>query len=77
MTRWVLDITMDDIIVTTGGSEAILFTLNTITDPGDEIIIPEPFYANYNGFGISAGVSCSAGHFAHRGKLCPAPNRRV
>lgn len=52
-----IDITPDDLIVTTGGSEAILFTLNTITDPGDEIIIPEPFYANYNGFGISSGVS--------------------
>ena len=52
-----IDISSDDLIVTTGGSEAILFTLNTITDPGDEIIIPEPFYANYNGFGISSGVS--------------------
>lgn len=52
-----IDITPDDLIVTTGGSEAILFTLNSITDPGDEIIIPEPFYANYNGFGISAGVN--------------------
>lgn len=52
-----IDITDDDLIVTTGGSEAILFTLNTITDPGDEIIIPEPFYANYNGFGISSGVT--------------------
>ncbi len=52
-----IDITADDLIITTGGSEAILFTLNTITDPGDEIIIPEPFYANYNGFGISSGVT--------------------
>tara|TARA_R110002096_G_scaffold74101_1_gene175567 strand:+ start:114605 stop:115771 length:1167 start_codon:yes stop_codon:yes gene_type:complete len=52
-----IDINLEDIIVTTGGSEAILFTLNSITDPGDEIIIPEPFYANYNGFGISAGIS--------------------
>lgn len=51
-----IEINFEDIIVTTGGSEAILFALNTITDPGDEIIIPEPFYANYNGFGISAGV---------------------
>ncbi len=51
-----IDITADDLIVTTGGSEAIIFTLNSITDPGDEIIIPEPFYANYNGFGISSGV---------------------
>ncbi len=51
-----IDITADDLIVTTGGSEAILFTLNSIADPDDEIIIPEPFYANYNGFGISCGV---------------------
>jgi len=41
---------LDDIIVTTGGSEAIIFTMLAITDPGDEIIIPEPFYTNYNGF---------------------------
>lgn len=45
------------IIVTTGGSEAILFTIMATMDPGDEIIIPEPFYANYNGFAIAAGVS--------------------
>lgn len=51
-----IDLDSENILVSTGGSEAILFTLNTITDPGDEIIIPEPFYANYNGFGISAGV---------------------
>lgn len=51
-----IDIGLDDLLVSTGGSEAILFALNSITDPGDEIIIPEPFYANYNGFGIAAGV---------------------
>lgn len=45
-----------DIIVTTGGSEALLFTLGSITDSGDEIIIPEPFYANYNGFSIASGI---------------------
>ena len=44
-------------MVTTGGSEALLFGLNSCLDSGDEIIIPEPFYANYNGFSISAGVS--------------------
>jgi aspartate aminotransferase len=43
--------------VTTGGSEAINFALGAITDPGDEIIIPEPYYANYNGFAIAAGVA--------------------
>jgi len=47
----------NDIIVTTGGSEALLFTLNSCLDSGDEIIIPEPFYANYNGFSTSAGVT--------------------
>ena len=49
-------INYNDIIVTTGGSEALLFALNTCLDNGDEIIIPEPFYANYNGFSTSAGV---------------------
>ena len=43
-------------MITTGGSEALLFALNSCLDSGDEIIIPEPFYANYNGFSISAGV---------------------
>ena len=52
-----IEIAPEDLMVTTGGSEALLFALNSITDPGDEVIIPEPFYANYNGFGISAGVS--------------------
>ena len=51
-----IDVTPDEMIVTTGGSEAILFAMNACLDPGDEVIIPEPFYANYNGFAISAGV---------------------
>ena len=51
-----IDVTAEDIIVTTGGSEALLFTLGSITDFGDEIIIPEPFYANYNGFSIANGI---------------------
>lgn len=46
-----------DIIVTTGGSEALLFAMGTVCDTGDEIIIPEPFYANYNGFAIASGVN--------------------
>ena len=46
-----------NILVTTGGSEAILIALNSIMDEGDEIIIPEPFYANYNGFLTSAGIT--------------------
>jgi len=45
-----IDVSPEDIIVTTGGSEALLFTIGSIADPGDEIIIPEPYYANYNSF---------------------------
>jgi aspartate aminotransferase len=52
-----IEITAEDLIITTGGSEAILFALGAISDPGDEVIIPEPFYANYNGFGVNAGVN--------------------
>ena len=51
-----INVNYKDIIVTTGGSEALLFALNSCLDKGDEIIIPEPFYANYNGFSITAGV---------------------
>ncbi len=50
-------ITTDDIIVTTGASEALTFALNVICDAGDEIVIPEPFYANYNGFASAASVN--------------------
>ena len=46
----------EDIIVTTGGSEALLFAFGSITDIDDEVIIPEPFYANYNGFSTASGV---------------------
>ena len=52
-----IDITHEDLMVTTGGSEALLFALNSCLDARDEIIIPEPFYANYNGFSISSGVT--------------------
>ena len=51
-----IDVTSNQIIVTTGGSEAIMFAIMSCLDPGDEIIIPEPFYANYNGFSTSSGV---------------------
>ena len=51
-----IDVDYNDVMVTTGGSEALLFALNSCLDPGDEIIITEPFYANYNGFSMSAGV---------------------
>ncbi|MDC0201654.1 pyridoxal phosphate-dependent aminotransferase [Flavobacteriales bacterium] len=52
-----IDIAHEDLMVTTGGSEALLFALNSCLDAGDEVIIPEPFYANYNGFSISSGVT--------------------
>lgn len=51
-----IHITPNDIIVGTGASEAILFAMQSTMDEGDEIIIPEPFYANYNGFAINAGI---------------------
>ncbi len=51
-----IPVTADDIIVTTGGSEALLFAMGTICDDGDQVIIPEPFYANYNGFAMASGV---------------------
>jgi aspartate aminotransferase len=55
--RFNINLTPDEIIVTTGGSEAIQFAMMACLDPGDEIIIPEPFYANYNGFAVAAQVS--------------------
>ena len=51
-----INITADNCMVTTGGSEALIFGINSCLDNGDEIIIPEPFYANYNGFTVSSGV---------------------
>jgi aspartate aminotransferase len=51
-----IDVDHTDLMVTTGGSEALLFALNSCLDNGEEVIIPEPFYANYNGFSTSAGV---------------------
>jgi aspartate aminotransferase len=52
-----IEVTENEIIVTTGGSEAILFGFMACLDVGDEVIVPEPFYANYNGFAIMADVS--------------------
>jgi aspartate aminotransferase len=52
-----IEVTHDNIIVTTGGSEALLFAFGSIMDEDDEIIIPEPFYANYNGFSTASGVN--------------------
>lgn len=52
-----VNVSSDEIIITTGGSEAILFGFLACLNPGDEVIIPEPFYANYNGFAVAAGVN--------------------
>ncbi len=57
-------ISCDEIVVTTGGSEAILFALMTVGDAGDEVLVPEPFYTNYNGFASMAAM-----------KLVPIPTR--
>ena len=54
--RGIEGIDYNDIILTSGGSEAILFGMLAICDPGDQIIVPEPYYANYNGFAIEANV---------------------
>ncbi|MDE6334357.1 MAG: pyridoxal phosphate-dependent aminotransferase, partial [Muribaculaceae bacterium] len=54
--RFDIDAGVDDIIITTGGSEAVLFAFMACLDPGDEIIVPEPSYANYMAFAISAGA---------------------
>ena len=51
-----LPVSSEEVIVTTGGSEALLFTFGSAMDEGDEVIIPEPFYANYNGFATASGV---------------------
>jgi aspartate aminotransferase len=52
-----IDVNHNEIIVTTAGSEAILFGFMSCLDAGDEVIVPEPFYANYNGFAVAAGIT--------------------
>ena len=52
-----LPVDVKDIIITTGGSEALMFAIGSTMDAGDEIIIPEPFYANYNGFAVASGAT--------------------
>ena len=54
--RFGIDLNPNEIIVTTGGSEAIQFAMMACLDPGDEVILPEPFYANYNGFAVAAQI---------------------
>lgn len=55
-TRLGLSVNTDEVLVTTGASEALLFIFMTCLNPGDEIIVPQPFYANYNSFALTAGV---------------------
>ena len=56
-TRLGIEVGYQDILITTGGSEAILFAMMSTVNPGEEIIVPEPYYANYNGFATTAGVN--------------------
>ena len=58
--KWNIDFTCDDILITNGGSEAILFAIMAVADYGDNIVMPEPFYTNYNGFASSSGVNVSS-----------------
>ena len=51
-----IKVSHDEILITNGGSEALIFGFMTCFNPGDEVIIPEPFYANYNGFAVTAGI---------------------
>ena len=69
-----IDIQYDQIIITTGGSEAILFGFLGCLDEGDEVIIPEPFYANYNGFAVEAGLRVvPVTSYIESGFALPAP----
>jgi aspartate aminotransferase len=52
-----INVNPEDILITTGGSEALIFGFMSTCNPGDEVIIPEPFYANYNGFAVTAGLT--------------------
>ena len=52
-----IDVTTDDMVITVGGSEAIFMAMTICLNPGDEVLVPEPFYANYNGFAMEAGVN--------------------
>ena len=57
--KFELGVSFEDILITTGGSEALLFAFNSCLNEGDEVIIPEPFYANYNGFAKTCGINIS------------------
>lgn len=58
--KWNIDFSSEDILITNGGSEAILFAMMAVADYGENVLMPEPFYTNYNGFAESAGVSVSS-----------------
>ena len=71
--KWGIDVTEDEIILTNGGSEAIQFAFGVCLDAGDEVIIPEPFYANYNGFATESDVVVKPiMSFIHRGFALPS-----
>lgn len=57
MRRWCPSLRAEHVAVTSGGSEALLFAFTAICDPGDEILVPEPYYTNYNGFATVAGAT--------------------
>ena len=57
--KWDINIEKDELLITNGGSEAIMFALMAVCDSGDNVLVPEPFYTNYNGFSQSAGVNVS------------------
>ena len=74
-----IDINVDhtEIMVTTGGSEAISFALMSTVNPGEEVICPEPFYANYNGFSTAAGIKVVPITSSIEYRICPARYRRI
>ncbi|MCX7022827.1 MAG: pyridoxal phosphate-dependent aminotransferase, partial [bacterium] len=71
--RYEIALDPGEILITNGGSEAILFAFNVVADQGDEIIIPEPFYTNYNGFAVTSGVRLvPITTFPEDGYRCPS-----
>ncbi len=73
-----INVDSENILITTGGSEAVIFTLMAIADTGDEIIVPEPFYTNYNGFAVEAGLKIIpiTSYIEHDFKLPPIESIR-
>ena len=77
--KYNISVTADDIIITSGGSEAVLFAFMSCLNPGDEIIVPEPAYANYMAFAISAGARGKDTHHCHhdRRRFLASEGRKV